>query len=112
MYAEERWTEEWTAPRDRQARKILDDALEAIIALTDDDNDAPTVCVFEEGGEPSVSKRRLGEFADAVWAVYDLRDVWRSMGERLEPVHAEAKPGRNDPCFCGSGKKFKKCHRA
>lgn len=20
------------------------------------------------------------------------------------------KPGRNDPCFCGSGKKFKKCH--
>jgi len=19
-------------------------------------------------------------------------------------------PGRNDPCFCGSGKKFKKCH--
>jgi uncharacterized protein YecA (UPF0149 family) len=21
-------------------------------------------------------------------------------------------PGRNDPCFCGSGKKFKKCHGA
>lgn len=21
-----------------------------------------------------------------------------------------AKPGRNDPCWCGSGKKFKKCH--
>jgi len=20
------------------------------------------------------------------------------------------KVGRNDPCFCGSGKKFKKCH--
>lgn len=20
------------------------------------------------------------------------------------------KLGRNDPCFCGSGKKFKKCH--
>jgi uncharacterized protein len=20
------------------------------------------------------------------------------------------KPGRNDPCFCGSGVKFKKCH--
>ncbi|EAQ7366869.1 SEC-C domain-containing protein, partial [Salmonella enterica] len=19
------------------------------------------------------------------------------------------RPGRNDPCFCGSGKKFKKC---
>lgn len=21
-------------------------------------------------------------------------------------------PGRNDPCYCGSGKKFKKCHGA
>ena len=24
----------------------------------------------------------------------------------------EAKLGRNDPCHCGSGKKFKKCHGA
>jgi uncharacterized protein len=21
-------------------------------------------------------------------------------------------PGRNDPCYCGSGKKYKKCHGA
>ena len=27
-------------------------------------------------------------------------------------VRAEAKVGRNDPCPCGSGKKFKKCHGA
>jgi uncharacterized protein YecA (UPF0149 family) len=26
--------------------------------------------------------------------------------------HAEAKVGRNDPCPCGSGKKYKKCHGA
>jgi hypothetical protein len=24
--------------------------------------------------------------------------------------HTENRPGRNDPCSCGSGKKFKKCH--
>jgi len=24
----------------------------------------------------------------------------------------EAKVGRNDPCPCGSGKKYKKCHGA
>src|SRR5262249_56054575 len=24
----------------------------------------------------------------------------------------EPKIGRNDPCFCGSGKKYKKCHGA
>lgn len=28
------------------------------------------------------------------------------------PIHAEKKPGRNDPCYCGSGKKYKHCHGA
>jgi preprotein translocase subunit SecA len=28
------------------------------------------------------------------------------------PVHAEKKVGRNDPCPCGSGKKYKNCHGA
>ena len=26
------------------------------------------------------------------------------------PVRVEQKIGRNDPCYCGSGKKFKNCH--
>jgi preprotein translocase subunit SecA len=26
------------------------------------------------------------------------------------PIRADAKVGRNDPCPCGSGKKFKHCH--
>ena len=26
-----------------------------------------------------------------------------------EPIRADAAPGRNDPCPCGSGKKYKKC---
>jgi preprotein translocase subunit SecA len=29
---------------------------------------------------------------------------------KLEPVRVEKKVGRNDPCPCGSGKKFKNCH--
>jgi len=29
-----------------------------------------------------------------------------------QPVHVEKVPGRNDPCWCGSGKKYKKCHGA
>jgi preprotein translocase subunit SecA len=29
--------------------------------------------------------------------------------ERAEPVHVGPKVGRNDPCPCGSGKKYKKC---
>jgi preprotein translocase subunit SecA len=30
--------------------------------------------------------------------------------QRSQPVKAEKKVGRNDPCPCGSGKKFKNCH--
>jgi preprotein translocase subunit SecA len=36
-------------------------------------------------------------------------------GEALEevvqvPVRREKTPGRNEPCYCGSGKKYKLCH--
>lgn len=30
--------------------------------------------------------------------------------KKLEPVRVEKKVGRNDPCPCGSGKKYKNCH--
>lgn len=30
--------------------------------------------------------------------------------KKLEPVRVEKKVGRNDPCPCGSGKKYKHCH--
>jgi hypothetical protein len=33
-------------------------------------------------------------------------DLIRSRDEARPAV----KPGRNDPCWCGSGKKYKKCH--
>ena len=109
MFAVENWPEEWVAPRDKEAEKWLDASLQSIIALTEDDTDAPTISVFEDAGPPSVSQRRINEFSDAVWAVYDLRELWRNLGPRVETVRKQAEPGRNDPCSCGSGKKFKKC---
>lgn len=30
--------------------------------------------------------------------------------QRTEPVRVDKKVGRNDPCPCGSGKKYKQCH--
>jgi preprotein translocase subunit SecA len=33
-------------------------------------------------------------------------------GRPQQVVHREGKVGRNDPCPCGSGKKYKKCHGA
>jgi len=109
MYAVESWPEEWAPPRDKEAAKVLDAALECIVAVTEDDTDPPVVAAFDEDGPPTISEQRLNHFADAMWAVYDLRELWRHIGPRVETVHADVKPGRNDPCSCGSGKKYKKC---
>jgi hypothetical protein len=39
------------------------------------------------------------------------RDRWRAqMDSCLEPAIRPARPGRNDPCWCGSAKKYKRCH--
>jgi preprotein translocase subunit SecA len=36
----------------------------------------------------------------------------KSMAEEKKIIRATVKVGRNDPCPCGSGKKFKACHGA
>ena len=39
-----------------------------------------------------------------------LRNSARQSAPKQQPVVAEKKVGRNDPCPCGSGKKYKQCH--
>ena len=68
--------------------------------------------MFDENGPPSTSQARVEAFGEAIWAVYDLRQIWKSMGPRVETIRKAPEPGRNDPCHCGSGKKYKKCHGA
>ena len=57
----------------------------------------------------------------SAWTVYDIcagKAVWEADEEEEqedfalppEPVLRRPTPGRNDPCWCGSGKKYKKCH--
>ena len=83
-----------------------------IVALTEDDTDPPTVNMHAEEGAPSVSDERLNAMGAAIWAVYDLHRIGKSLGPRVDPIRKDATPGRNDPCPCGSGKKYKKCHGA
>ncbi len=109
MFAVENWPEEWAAPRDREAADWLNEALDGIVALTEDDTGKPEVCMYSEDGPPSTSQARVEAFGEAIWAVYDLRRLWKSMGPRVEAVRRADTPGRNDPCSCGSGKKYKKC---
>jgi uncharacterized protein len=112
MFAVEAWPDEWAEPSDKKAAKWHDVALQAIVALTEDDTGEPELSPFSDDGPPSMSTDRLNAFADAVWSVYDLREIWRGIGPRVETLRRADVPGRNDPCYCGSGKKYKKCHGA
>ena len=112
MFAVEYWPEEWAAPKDKDAARWLNGALEAIVAMTEDDTAPPEISPLSEEGAPSTSIARLNAFGEAIWAVYDLRELWKTIGPRVETVRAVATPGRNELCFCGSGKKYKKCHGA
>ena len=58
----------------------------------------------------------LGMIKGLLLSVYDLleparKQNKRSLAQSSEPlVREQPKPGRNEPCYCGSGKKYKHCH--
>ncbi len=54
-----------------------------------------------------VSKPQLPSADDNGYGMEDTREV-----QKPTPVRNEMKIGRNDPCPCGSGKKYKNCHGA
>jgi hypothetical protein len=54
--------------------------------------------------EKEASSRRAEALAQALAAEVQSED-----GARVLPFRAPAKVGRNEPCPCGSGKKYKKC---
>jgi len=103
------WEDDWAPPRDKAIAGDISDALECIEALCEDDTAKPAFNFFDENGPPSVSEERMEAFGEALWAVYDLYAIAQSLGPRMDPVRNDAKVGRNDPCPCGSGKKYKKC---
>ena len=51
------------------------------------------------------SRAELGDPAQRAAAARDTREQMPQ-----QPVQAQKLPGRNEPCPCGSGKKFKHCH--
>jgi len=88
---------------DDEGAQLVEDALESIAALVPEDDGAEATA--------DVRDQLIGE---ALIAAYDLREYWRDLQfEQLrvkEPIRRGPKVGRNDPCPCGSGKKFKQCH--
>jgi preprotein translocase subunit SecA len=53
-----------------------------------------------------VSKPELAQVASGM-PMDDTREI-----QKTQPIRVEVKIGRNDPCPCGSGKKYKNCHGA
>jgi SEC-C motif len=49
---------------------------------------------------------------EVVVEAFDAAVAGRRPGEQQGTVAGTAKVGRNEPCPCGSGKKYKKCHAA
>ncbi len=66
--------------------------------------------------QPAAAPAGVDEFgvARSAQAGPDPRTLATNRGgdeeQKQQPVHVEKEPGRNDPCPCGSGKKYKKCH--
>ncbi len=63
--------------------------------------------------EEYVSNRAVVRFTvphDAFEDVFDLRPRAQRFAPPPRPVAVAPRVGRNDPCPCGSGRKYKKCH--
>jgi preprotein translocase subunit SecA len=63
------------------------------------------------GGQPQFSPTGVATAAQSESAGGQPADQGQGRIIRPdEPLDVEEEPGRNDPCPCGSGKKYKKCH--
>jgi preprotein translocase subunit SecA len=71
---------------------------------------------IQEGREQKTDMSKLSDNKEEIDSVGDdyaanEKDYYDPSGPvKQEPVRAEPKIGRNDPCPCGSGKKYKQCH--
>jgi hypothetical protein len=64
----------------------------------------------KEAAMTAVTAATIIKPIEIVIEAFDAALSGRRPGERQGTVVADAKVGRNEPCPCGSGKKYKKCH--
>ncbi|MCB1887217.1 MAG: UPF0149 family protein [Rhodocyclaceae bacterium] len=89
----------------------------AALARLEDDKEAMTTLSMiatldagqDERGEVLGHERRKQLVAHTLIGLQYLYRAARSTPAAPTPQRAAARPGRNDPCPCGSGVKFKKC---
>ena len=86
--------------------------LQPVHALTLPTPLLPAWVAMRYPGEDPATLTREDLEADACYALQALRLWWMDHAPRTAPRRAAPTPGRNDPCPCGSGRKYKKCHGA
>jgi len=104
------------------AKTVAELDCEIVAASQDGRNWGPAkafIMAAEQAGVDTCDQQALSQFM----IEYNLRQVARMQARQAAPVlpppspaapatptrYSPPKPGRNDPCPCGSGKKFKKC---
>lgn len=65
---------------------------------------------LKEGRQEKTDMSRMSASKDDLGAPPTENDYYDPTPVKQQPVHVGPKIGRNDPCPCGSGKKFKACH--
>ncbi|CAK4067239.1 YchJ family protein [Vibrio sp. 16] len=64
---------------------------------------------YQDGDEYCMEERSRFLRENGQWYYIDGTFPDEAKDERLSQTVSSLKVGRNDPCLCGSGKKFKKC---
>ena len=84
-------------------RDIVQFLCHAGIPLNDGDE-------LKEGRQQKTDMSRMSANKEAIDAPPTENDYYDPTPVKQQPVHVAPKIGRNDPCPCGSGKKYKACH--
>jgi preprotein translocase subunit SecA len=86
--------------------------------VTDDETERPARGLSYSSSDDAVQGSSGFAAAAAAAAADDMLPAGGGAATVVEdeaaqqPVRVEKTPGRNEPCYCGSGKKFKLCHGA
>ena len=99
------------ADPDDEHAEIFGELLETVAALAMDPR-SDEFRTFAAKGWKEADPTRDELVDEACFAVQDLRIWWIDHPPKRAPLRAADTPGRNDPCPCGSGRKYKKCHGA
>jgi uncharacterized protein len=107
----QRFPEDWPEPdMDTELGQLFDETTMRIVLLTL--HDPAELAKVRDELFPEEKLERDDLIQEALFAAQDLRCYWVQNAPKPVTRTVDKLPGRNDPCHCGSGKKFKKCHGA